>query len=179
MQQLITEDTRLYLSDLFRDEVHNAYLYQYISSYLSVNGLDNLSQFFKYRSREEFKHSEMVREFCQDKDILIDFGRPIEGFSMTLEGICDFCKLAYDAEMLTNERWSRFYDMCYLDGNSRLFITLGETFLSEQNEETEWACALMDYAENQGEDRSAWQRFDNGFDPDKYGVGIGSEDDDD
>lgn len=176
--QFLTEDTRIYLSDLFRDEIHNSYLYHYISSYLSVQGLDNLSLFFKYRAREETKHAEWVREFCQDLDILLDFGRPIEGFSMSLNGISDFCKLAYDAEMLTNERWSRFYDMCFLDGNSRLFIELGEEFLEEQHEESTWASQLMDYAKNQGEDRSAWQRFDNGFDPESYGVGIGTDDDD-
>lgn len=177
--QYMTEETRIYLSDLFRDEMHNSYLYQYISSYLSVNGLDNLSLFFKYRAREEFRHSEMVREFCDEKDILLDFGKPIEGFYMELNSISDFCKLAYEAEILTNERWQRFYDMCYLDGNSRLLITLANTFMDEQNEETEWACALMDYYENQGEDKSAWQRFDNGFDPESYGVGIDGDDDDD
>ena len=58
--------------------------------------------------------------------------------------------------------------MVYEEGNSPLLITLAIKFQDEQNEETKWATDLMDYAENLGDDKSQWQRFDTSFDPHKY-----------
>ena len=178
-RKFLNEPTYRYLGELYTHEVRNSYMYQYISSYLSNIGLDNLSLFFKYRAREEMHHSEMVRDFCDNLNIMLPMNGVIKPFEQELRGVADFARMAYDVEMETNELWERFYDMCYADGNSRIFIVLAEEFLSEQVEESTWANQLMDYAENQGEDKSAWQRFDNGFDPESYGVGIGGDDDDD
>lgn len=174
---LLNEETYDYLGKLYTHEVRNSYIYQYISSHLSNLGLKNFSEFFKYRSREEMKHSEMVRGFCDDLNIKIVMNGEINNFYESLTCVKDAFKLAYDTEVETNNLWETFYDMCYMNGNSRLFINLANQFLSEQIEEMKWANELMDYARNIGDNMSSWQRFDRGFDPELYGVGIGEDDD--
>lgn len=169
--QFVNEHTRQYLSKLFLHEFRNAYIYSYISSYLATIGLAHFSEFFKIRSHEEFKHSEWVREFCEEKNIMLDFGSPIEGFDydLSLQPISYFTQLAYDVEMDTNRLWDSFFDAVYVEGNSRLLISLAIKFQDEQNEETKWATDLMDLAENLGDDKANWQKFDEKFDPYKYG----------
>ena len=168
--QFLTQKTKDYLGKLFLHEMRNAYIYSYVSSYLATIGLEHFAEFFKLRSHEEFKHSEWVREFCEEKNILLDFGSPIEGFDydLSLQPISAFTQLAYDVEMETNKLWDLFFKMVYEEGNSPLLITLAIKFQDEQNEETKWATDLIDYAENLGDDKSQWQRFDTSFDPHKY-----------
>jgi len=168
--QFLTQNTRDYLSKLFLHEMRNAYIYSYVSSYLATIGLEHFAEFFKIRSHEEFKHSEWVREFCEEKNILLDFGASIEGFDydLSLQPISAFTQLAYDVEMETNKLWDLFFKMVYEEGNSPLLITLAIKFQDEQNEETKWATDLLDYAENLGNDKAEWQKFDASFNPHKY-----------
>lgn len=177
--KFINDKTHSYLSKLFVHELRNAYIYQVISSYLMTKGLTNFSLFFKERSREEFKHAEWVREFCEEKNILLNFGADIEGFEFTLPNmpISYFCQLAYNTEIETNELWSIFYDMVYQDGNSRLFISLANKFMLEQNEETAWASDLMDYAENLKDNVADWQKFDKNWDYSEYSSNYSDDDD--
>lgn len=168
--QFINQKTKEYLSKLFLHEMRNAYLYSYISSYLAIVGLENFAEFFKIRSHEEFKHSEWVREFCEEKNILLDFGSAIEGFDndLSLQPVSAFTQLAYDTEIETNKLWDTFFKLVYEEGNSPLLITLAIKFQNEQNEETKWVNDLLDYAENLGDNKADWQKFDASFNPHKY-----------
>ena len=152
------------LSHAYQHELHNMYSYQKISNFLDVKGYKNLSKYWDDWSKEEYGHAQIVKEFCNDNNILINMDSDIllpdfdlENFPMT-----HFVDVTYDVEQKTNDIYNTMYSYG-MDIKNGFLVDFALDFLKEQREETKKANMLRDSIKNIGDNAAILQLFDNSF----------------
>jgi len=152
------------LSQAYRHELHNMYSYQKISNFLDVKGYKKLSKYWDDWSKEEYHHAQLVKEFCNDNNILINMDSDILLPDFDLENfpITHFVDVTYEVEQSTSDIYNKMYS--YAIGISNGFLVdFALDFLKEQREETQKANTLRDSIKNIGDSTSILQLFDNSF----------------
>lgn len=152
------------LSQAYLHEMHNMYSYQKISNFLDVKGYKNLSKYWDDWSKEEYHHAQLVKEFCNNNNILINMDSDISLPDFDLENfpITHFVDVTYDIEQDTNDVYNKMY--AYAMGiNNGFLADFALDFLKEQREETQKANFIRDSIKNIGDNTAILQLFDNTF----------------
>lgn len=152
------------LSNAFLHEMHNMYSYQKISNFLEVKGYKNLAEYWHDWSLEEYKHSQIVKKFCNDNNILINMDEDIKLPDFDLENfpITQFVDITYEVEQSTNDIYSNLYEHANQISNSFL-VDFALGFVKEQREEMAKTNSIRDPIKNIGDNLGLLQLFDQGF----------------
>lgn len=152
------------LSNAYVHELHNMYSYQKISNFLDVKGYKNLSKYWDDWSKEEYHHAQLVKEFCNDNNILINMDSDIQLPDFDLENfpITYFVEVTYNVEQKTNDIYNKMYSYALSVSNGFL-IDFSLDFLKEQREEMSKANSLRDSIKNIGDNTAILQLYDNSF----------------
>lgn len=153
-----------HLSVLYRHERHNSYVYAYISNYLNVIGFKNLSQYYRDWSNHEKEHSELVQNFANSNNIVIDVSQSIEplGIDLYKFPITKFAEVTLEVENKTTDLYNKYLEIGEEDDNP-LIRRFALDFILEQQEETGKAYDIHDSIMNIGDNKAFIQLFDSTY----------------
>lgn len=143
---ILSEEMIAKLTEQIGHELENSQIYEYCADYLSVNGLNNLSQYMSNWANEEKTHAQLFRKFLTDLDIH-PIRVEINQVNFQIIDVKTIADKIMEREVLTTKKISEELSLSYSDedGISTEFLL---SMQKEQREELNKASNLKNQMYN-------------------------------
>jgi len=143
---ILSEEMIAKLTEQIGHELENSQIYEYCADYLSVNGLNNLSQYMSNWANEEKTHAQLFRKFLTDLDIH-PIRVEINQVNFQIIDVKTIVDKIIEREILTTKKISEELSLSYSDedGISTEFLL---SMQKEQREELNKASNLKNQMYN-------------------------------
>ena len=129
-------------------ELYNQNLYKTFANYFGVKGFLKLEEYYLKRSFEEYNHSEWIREYLNDCDIVFQYPQ-IDKVEITINELIDPFLLTVDKEIDTTDKINEIAVKALSLPDLATFNFL-QKLISEQIEEEKISRTILSIAKMEG-----------------------------
>ena len=145
-QTLISEGLSNLLVKQLAHELKNFNLYKTFSNYFTIEGIDELAEYYEKRAAEEMHHHEWVFDYLTEGDIKFQYP-VVEANNVTVKNHLEPFQLTVEREIETTNLIYDLYDAAKAERDYMTMIWIERPLLFEQVEEENTSRAALEIME--------------------------------